>query len=1159
MAKSLRVLLSTVVVGAMSIAGASVVTTTAAPPASAEDNGVGLTPMMGWSTWGPLGTSPSTALDEQAAQDLASTGLAKLGYDYVDQDDFWYVCPGGQGPDVNANGFWVPNSNFPAGTDGESGIEVLANYVHHLGLKLGLYVTPGISAQAVAENVPILNADGVGDSGYTADEIAATSTSDSSRPGSLTENNYNCGGMVPLATTTNSSGATVLTQGAQDFLDSWADELASWGINYLKLDGVGSFDIPDVVGWSEALRQTGKPIFLALSNSLNIDDASTWAEYANDWRTDGDIQCYCSSASHEETSWSNIESRFGQAAQWAPYGAPGGYNWLDDIVVGDSPAMTGLTQAQSETAMSLWALAASPLEIGVNLGDLTAQGLADLSNAGVISVDQDGIDATRLVNTSTEQIFYKTEKSGDVVVGLFNLSGGPEVLTTTASTLGLRRSTAYELDNLWTNQQTETAGVIEANVPSDGVALFRVTPISNPTDFPPSVVLTLNASTAIPATSPAPVTAYFTDNGAQGVAKVDGGVSAPPSWSVSPRAANLGTVGPGKSAQATFQVTAPVPSSLFGSGTLTATATDTWPAPPAPPGYPPSSPPPPAPPAACPSALSSVPGPQCTQVEYPVVVASPVQAPYETFSSATDAPAVFAEKGTEFGISGGGADVYEGHDNYSTIYLPGSAGSTSSIETEVTSEEGQIGKAGIIVRNNMTDAGSATSPEGVILFEGSGGIQLEWDNDGGEYIDDATPANGTLPASLPVYLMLQRNGDVYTGYYSYDGDNWLEVGSATVPDQASTQDAGMFLTSGDAGVTGTVEFNNFSVSSSATPPSLATFYMANSADFNSSTELETCTTCYYGEDKVGYLGEGGALTFDDVVPPSAGTYNLTIVYGDGSAAAGSPGRPGEVSVNGGTPQSLQFTATGNYTTMGTMTLSVALQAGTNTIEFEDPSAYLPDIDAIVTGFPSVVQSPYGTFSSATDTVAFFRQQGTELGISGAGAGLYSGDDDYSTIYQTASMGSTSTAEVEVTSQENLNGYAKAGIIVRNDMTDAGSTTSPEGVILFESPSGGVQMEWDNDGGEYINDVSPANGTIPDPLTASTLSPVYLMLLRSGGDVYTGYYSTNGTSWSEVASETVPDQASGSQDAGMFVSSGATGDPGTADFSNFSVTAGATAP
>src|SRR5215472_6987036 len=267
----------------------AVITVTAAPAAHAENNGVGLTPAMGWSSWSFLRHGPTAANIEAEAAAMKSSGLASAGYSYVNLDDFWYQCPGSQGPAVDQYGRWVIDSaKFPAdAATGRNGIQVVADYVHSLGLKFGLYVTPGISAQAVAQNSPILDPNGQ-PSGYTADEIAEPA---------VPEHNYNCGGMV---------GINYSSPGGQDFIASWADEFASWGVDYLKLDGVGSPDIPDVQAWSQALVQTGRPIHLELSNSLNIADAATWAQYSNGWRTGGDVECYCgpNGASYPLTNWS---------------------------------------------------------------------------------------------------------------------------------------------------------------------------------------------------------------------------------------------------------------------------------------------------------------------------------------------------------------------------------------------------------------------------------------------------------------------------------------------------------------------------------------------------------------------------------------------------------------------------------------------------------------------------------------------------------------------------------------------------------------------------------------------------------------------------------------------------------------------------------------
>jgi hypothetical protein len=63
-------------------------------------------------------------------------------------------------------------------------------------------------------------------------------------------------------------------------------------VDHVKFDGVGASDIADVQAWSTALKQTGRPIWLELSNDLPIADASTWHSLANGWRTTGDIECY---------------------------------------------------------------------------------------------------------------------------------------------------------------------------------------------------------------------------------------------------------------------------------------------------------------------------------------------------------------------------------------------------------------------------------------------------------------------------------------------------------------------------------------------------------------------------------------------------------------------------------------------------------------------------------------------------------------------------------------------------------------------------------------------------------------------------------------------------------------------------------------------------
>ncbi len=594
----MRRLIRAIVAGLVAVPLAVVAATSVATPAHAEDNGVGLTPALGWSSWSFIRSDPTAAKIEAQARAMKSSGLASVGYQYVNVDDFWYVCPGSQGPAVDQYGRWaIDTSKFPSqstSTGSENGIQAVADYVHKLGLKFGLYVTPGISKQAVAQNTPIEG------TSYTADQIAEPSTS---------ENNYNCGGMV---------GIDYSKPGAQQFINSWADQFASWGVDYVKIDGVGSFDVPDVQAWSNGLRQTGRPIHLELSNSLNINDAATWKQYANGWRTGGDVECYCGTngSSYPLTDWNNVSSRFDTVAAWQPYGGPGAFNDYDSLEVGNG-SNDGLTYPERQSQLALWALASSPLILGTDLTNLDQSDLALLKNRSVIAVDQDSIDASRLVDNSTEQIFAKTEKNGDVVAGLFNTGSTPQVISTTAATLKATAAPDYKVSNLWTGKSTETTGTISAAVPAHGVALVRVTPTRNPAAAPPAATLNLTGLTSLTSGQPVTATETFTNHGPLPAPLVRLGLQVPSGWTVtatSPTSFLL--VGSGKTVQATFKVTAPPPSGLFQTSTVTGTARFAWPG-----------------------------QPQSLSVPEQVTTSPPVQAPYQTYSSATDAPAAFGQSG----------------------------------------------------------------------------------------------------------------------------------------------------------------------------------------------------------------------------------------------------------------------------------------------------------------------------------------------------------------------------------------------------------------------------------------------------------------------------------------------------------------------------------
>ena len=103
-----------------------------APAALASDNGLALTPPLGWNSWNQFQCNVSDALIRRQADAMVSLGLVDLGYQYVVIDECW------QADARDASGRLAPDpTRFPAG------IAALSAYVRSRGLKLGIYSDVG--------------------------------------------------------------------------------------------------------------------------------------------------------------------------------------------------------------------------------------------------------------------------------------------------------------------------------------------------------------------------------------------------------------------------------------------------------------------------------------------------------------------------------------------------------------------------------------------------------------------------------------------------------------------------------------------------------------------------------------------------------------------------------------------------------------------------------------------------------------------------------------------------------------------------------------------------------------------------------------------------------------------------------------------------------
>jgi hypothetical protein len=112
--------------------------------------------------------------------------------------------------------------------------------------------------------------------------------------------------------------------------------------------------------------------------------------------------------------------------------------------------------------------------------------------------------------------------------------------------------------------------------------------------------------------------------------------------------------------------------------------------------------------------------------------------------------------------------------------------------------------------------------------------------------------------------------------------------------------------------------------------------------------VANCSGCSGGR-KVGFVGNNsGTLQFNGVSASAAGSAQVTIAYTNGGAT-----RTAQLTVNGGSTKTLSFANTGSFNTTGTVTTSVTLRAGNNSLKFANTTtgSWAPDFDKItvVTG------------------------------------------------------------------------------------------------------------------------------------------------------------------------------------------------------------------
>ena len=401
---------------------------------------IALTPPMGWNSWNCFARSVTEEMVKSAAKAMVDSGLIQHGWRFINIDDYWQVHKDStdagagsghsgalrrrpfhralstlQGPHRDAQGRILPNPRFPD-------MKGLTEYIHSLGLKAGIYSSPGP---------------------------------------------WTCGGCVA----------------SWEHEEQDAQTYAEWGFDYLKYDWCSYSTLvkkPTLADQQKpysvmgtALAKQNRDIVFSLCQ-YGMGNVWEWGASVggNCWRTTYDIR----------DTWGNMTGLGFNQNGYEKFAGPGHWNDPDMLVVGNvgwGPKLhpTQLTPNEQYTHISLWCLLASPLLIGCDMTKLDDFTVGLLANDEVLEVNQDplGQQAARIGRNGRTEVWAKHMEDGSVAVGLFNRGPVSERVTAKWSALGL--SGKHRVRDLWRQQDIGVfENQFEAAVPRHGVVLIRVWP-----------------------------------------------------------------------------------------------------------------------------------------------------------------------------------------------------------------------------------------------------------------------------------------------------------------------------------------------------------------------------------------------------------------------------------------------------------------------------------------------------------------------------------------------------------------------------------------------------------------------------------------------------------------------------------------------------------